>query len=90
MCTIYYEEDKHRVAAYEGKRIVGECDYQPMDRTWLLNRVKVAEDYDANTANQIMQIVAFQARLKGAIVVPMCSYAISWFKKNRNSFGDIL
>ncbi len=90
MCTIYYEEDKHRVAAYEGKRIVGECDYQPMDRTWLLNRVKVAEDYDANTANQLMQIVAFQARLKGAIVVPMCSYALSWFKKNRTSYGDIL
>ena len=90
MCTIYYEEDKHRVAAYEGKRIVGECDYQPMDRTWLLNRVKVAEDYDANTANQLMQIVAFQARLKGAIVVPMCSYAVSWFKKNRTRYGDIL
>ena len=90
MCTIYYEEDKHRVAAYEGKRIVGECDYQPMDRTWLLNRVKVAEDYDANTANQIMQIVAFQARLKGEIVVPMFSYTISWFKKNRTSFGDVL
>ena len=90
MCTIYYEEDKHRVAAYEGKRIVGECVYQPMDRTWLLNRVKVAEDYDAKTANQLMQTIAFQARLKGTIVVPMCSYAVSWFKKNRTRYGDIL
>ena len=90
MCTINYEEDKHRVAAYEGKRIVGECDYQPMDRTWLLNRVKVAEDYDAKTANQLMQTVAFQARLKGTIVVPMCSYAVAWFKKNRTRYGDVL
>ena len=90
MCTICYEEDRHRVAAYEGNRIVGECSYQPVDRTWLLNRVQVAEDYDANAANQLMQLVAVQARIKGAIVVPMCSYAASWFRKNRAGYGDVL
>ncbi len=90
MCSVRYEEDRNRVAAYDGDRVVGECDYQRTGRTWLISRVHVSDDYnDGSAGNQLMECVARHARLKGAIIVPLCSYAVSWFRRHR-AFSDVL
>lgn len=89
MC-VQYEEDKNRAAAYDGERVVGECDYERTGKTWLINRVHVEDAYvSGGAADQLVECVARHARLKGAIVVPYCLYAMSWFRRHR-SYKDVL
>ena len=36
MIEVRYEQEKNRSAAYDGEKLVGECDYEPGEAGWTI------------------------------------------------------
>ena len=90
MCSIRYEEDRHRSAAYDGGKMVGECYYRRDGRVWVIDHTQIETDYlKEGAADKLVQCVVEKAREEGAIVVPICIYAAGWFRRN-TAFRDVL
>lgn len=67
----------------EGENI-GEITFVPVeDGTWLLDHTYVDPQYRGGSiARRLLQRVADEARAEGAKIVPVCSYAVTQFKRD--------
>ena len=90
MCSVYYEEGMNRSAAYDGGRMVGECNFQRHGKTWVIDRTKIDDPYLTDgTGDQLLECLAKNARQQGAVVVPLAQYAATWFRRHP-AYRDVL
>ena len=83
MIEVVYEEKKRRSAAYDGEKLVGECDCEENGKVWTAYHTEVDPAYGGQgIAGRLVEAVAQAARERGAKIVPQCSYVRRLFEKN--------
>ena len=88
--TIVFEEGQNRSAAYDGDKLIGECEYIPTDNTWSITHTGVREAYGGKgIARMLVLKVIEAARSKGVKINPVCSYAQKMMN-GKEEFQDVL
>lgn len=78
-----YEEEQKRVAAYDGSKCVGSCNYVNPGSFWIITHTDVDPAYGGQgIARSLVDILMHQAVEAGVKVKPFCSYAAGLFQKN--------
>ncbi len=73
---VVYEGDTCRSAAYDGERLIGECDYRVTEGGWEIFHTEVLPEYGGKSiAKRLVFSVVEQAEYAKAEVIPTCSYA---------------
>ncbi|MEK0312363.1 GNAT family N-acetyltransferase [Cohnella sp. 56] len=69
----------------ENAEQIGEITYMPDgEDTWLLNHTYVSPEYrGGDIARRLLARVVDEARAQGKKIVPVCSYALVQFKRNK-------
>ena len=80
MIEIAYEEKERRSAAYDGEKCVGECDYDENGAVWTAYHTEVDPAYGGQgIAGRLVSALAEAARVRGAKIMPTCSYVVRLF-----------
>ena len=88
--SIVYEEELNRSAAYDGDKLIGECEYTPSGNTWIITHTDVREEYGGRgIAKKLVLKVIEAAREKGVKINPLCSYAQKMMV-GKEEFRDVL
>ena len=78
-----YEKEQKRVAAYDGSKCVGSCNYVNPGSFWIITHTDVDPAYGGQgIARSLVDILMHQAVEAGVKVKPFCSYAAGLFQKN--------
>lgn len=78
-----FQEDKKRVAAFDGEKEIGEVTFSGSDSTWIIDHTYVDEEYRGkNVARKLVDTVAGEAKKQGKKVMATCPYALKVFKEN--------
>lgn len=73
---IVFEEDKKRVAAYDGDLEAGELTFRRARDYWVLDHTYVNPKYRGQQiAQKMMKVVMDQAKEAETKIVPQCSFA---------------
>ena len=90
MYRVAMNSEQDQVVAYSDNCIAGHCNYQCNGKTLIITLVDVPDRYvSQGIGDAMMHCLANYARERHYIVIPICSYASSWFKKNM-TFRDLL
>ena len=74
---IVFEEAERQAAAYDGDKMIGECQYN-VDRTgkWVIMHTGVRPEYNGRgIARRLVEKVIEAARERDVTIIPVCSYA---------------
>ena len=88
---IIFEESEQQSAAYDGDRMIGECQYS-IDRTgkWVIVHTGVRPEYNGRgIAKRLVECIIEAARERGAKIIPVCSYA-QRMMSGKDEYKDIL
>ena len=88
---VVFEESKQQSAAYDGDKMIGECQYS-IDRTgkWVIVHTGVRPEYNGRgIAKKLVECVIEAARECGVKIVPFCSYA-QRMMCGKDEFKDVL
>ena len=89
MIEVVYEEKNRRSAAYDGEKLIGECDCRENGTVWTAYHTEVATAYGGQgIAGRLVAAVAQAARERGAKIVPQCSYVRRLFE-NKPEYADV-
>jgi glutaredoxin-related protein/predicted GNAT family acetyltransferase len=78
-----YEADKSRAAAYDGEKLIGECDAVKTKSFWIITHTKVDKAYGGQgIAADLVKCMVDAAVKAGVRIKPFCSYAARLFEKN--------
>ena len=73
---VVFEEENLRSAAYDGDRLVGECDYSDDGESFSILHTEVAPEYTGRgIARRLVFRTAEAAEKRKKKIVPVCSYA---------------
>lgn len=91
MLEYVYEPANLRVAVYDKKEEIGKITYTEVDdKLWSVDHTYVDKLYSGQgIAGKLMAELVDQARLQGAKMVPVCSYAVREFEK-KSEYADVL
>lgn len=88
MVEVVYEEKNRRSVAYDGEKLVGECDCEENGKVWTAYHTEVDPAYGGQgIAARLVASVAQAARERGVKIVPQCSYVRRLFEKNAEYDG---
>ena len=74
--SIVFEEELDRAAAYDRGKLIGECEFSPSEKMWIITHTGVREAYEGKgIARKLVLKVIEAARAKGVKICPLCSYA---------------
>lgn len=77
MIEIRFEGERHRSAAYDGGKEIGECTYAVGDGVWVADHTFVNPDYRGQRiANRLFEALADAARAAGVKIRPVCSFVV--------------
>ena len=88
---IVFEAEKQQSAAYDGEKMIGECQYS-VDRTgqWVIVHTGVRPEYNGRgIAKRLVECVIAAARERGAKIIPLCSYA-QRMMSGKDEYKDVL
>ncbi len=86
---VVMEEENLRSAAYEGDRLVGECDYENDGDSCRIYHTGVDPAYtDKGIARRLVFKVAESAERQKKKLVPVCSYAKKALEPKKPDFGS--
>lgn len=89
MVKIVFEEDRSRVAAYDGSKHIGEADFRETNGIWSIVHTGVREGYGGQgIAKKLIEEVVKNAREKGVKIEPICSFAVKEFEE-KPEYADI-
>ena len=89
MIEVVYENDKCRSAAYDGEKLIGECDCRENGLVWTAYHTEVDPAYGGQgIAGRLVAAVAQAARERGAKIVPQCSYVRRLFE-SKPEYADV-
>ncbi len=73
---VEWEEDNNRSAAYDGEKLIGECDYDVTSEGRLIYHTGVAPEYAGRgIAKRLVYKILETAERNGVKVLATCSYA---------------
>ena len=88
--TIVFEEALDRSAAYDRGKQIGECEYSPSEKIWIIAHTFVEPAYEGRgIAKKLVLKVVEAARTKGVKINPLCSYA-KRMMTGKEEFKDVL
>ena len=71
------EPERCRSAAYDGDKMIGECDYQESDSGWCIYHTEVDPEHGGKgIAKRLVYAVIEAAERNGTTVTATCSYAV--------------
>ncbi len=74
MVNIIFEQNKS--VAYDGTRIIGECDFIENDNTWNIVHTEVSSEYQGKgIARKLVECVIENAKKSNKKIIADCSYA---------------
>lgn len=74
---VMYDSEQYRSVAYDGDKLIGECDYQESDLGWSIYHTEVNPEYGGKgIAKRLVYSVLEAADRKRMTVTATCSYAI--------------
>ena len=88
---IIFEESEQQSAAYDGDRMIGECQYS-IDRTgkWVIVHTGVRPEYNGRgIAKRLVECIIEAARERGTKIIPVCSYA-QRMMSGKDEYKDVL
>lgn len=88
---IVFEEAEQQSAAYDGDKMIGECQYD-VDRTgkWVIVHTGVRPEYNGRgIAKQLVESIIAAARERGSKIIPVCSYA-QRMMSGKDEYKDVL
>lgn len=81
--SVRFEENNNRSAAYDGDQEVGYCSYTLDGDVWVIEHTVVDPAYGGRgLPRRLVDAVVMGARDSRVKILPMCSYAVSLFKKD--------
>ena len=87
--NIVFEEELQRSAAYDGDKLIGECEYIPSGNTWSITHTGVREAYGGRGIARLLVLKVIEAaRAKGVKIKPVCSYAQKMMV-GKEEFNDV-
>ena len=74
---VVFEESRQQAAAYDGDKLIGECQYSAAGTTkWIISHTGVRPAYNGRgIAKRLVECVIAEARARGVRIVPLCPYA---------------
>ena len=76
MISYRFEEENHQAAAYDGDKLIGVCQYEPMETEWAITHTSVLDEYGGQgIARKLVLMVSDEADDAGMDILPVCSYA---------------
>ena len=74
---IVFEEENRQAAAYDGDKLIGECQYSAAGTTkWIISHTGVRPVYNGRgIAKRLVECVIAEARARGVRILPLCPYA---------------
>ena len=88
--SIVFEEVLDRSAAYDRGRQIGECEFSPSEKIWIISHTGVEPAYEGKgIARKLVLKVIEAARAKGVKILPVCSYAKK-LMTGKEDFKDVL
>lgn len=90
ICVVF-EEPKQQAAAYDGDKMIGECQYNAAGTNqWIIAHTGVRPAYNGRgIAKRLVECVIAAARERGMKIVPLCSYA-RHMMSGRDEYKDVL
>ncbi|WP_130837303.1 N-acetyltransferase [Lachnoclostridium sp. Marseille-P6806] len=83
MIAIQFEKERRRAAAYDGSRLVGECEIAAGKTFWVITHTEVNQEYGGQgIAGELVDCVVQEAKTEGMRIKPFCSYAAHLVEKN--------
>lgn len=80
-----------RSAAYDGEKLIGECDFETDGKIWNAIHTEVDPNYGGQgIAKKLVQCLAENAALNGAKIKPVCSYVVKEFEKNPQEYCKVM
>lgn len=78
-----------RAAAFDGNKMMGECDFSASDGLWVITHTEVDKEYGGQgIAAQLVDEVVKQARQHNVKINPVCSYAKRMFER-KPAYKDV-
>jgi len=75
-------QNEGRAVAFDGDKVIGECDFSVSDGQWVITHTEVEEEYGGQgIAAQLVDEVVQQARQRDVKIVPVCPYAKHRFER---------
>lgn len=89
MIEITFEPERHRSAAYDDGKEIGECVFTASETFWIISHTYVTDGYGGRgIAADLVKKVVEEARLKGVKIIPLCPFAKSEFEK-KSEYHDV-
>lgn len=74
--SVVFNEESSKSEAYDGEKLIGECDYIASSDQWTITHTEVSPEYGGKgIAKRLVYKVTEEAERRGAKIVPLCSYA---------------
>lgn len=74
--NVVFEPERCRSAAYDGDKLIGECDYQESESGWCIYHTEVDPAYGGKgIAKRLVYSILEAAERKSVAVTSTCSYA---------------
>lgn len=87
---IVFEEDKHRVVAYDRDMEIGEATFSSSEKIWIIDHTLVDESYKGQGIGQrLIEKIVGVARERKVKIIPLCPYARLQFEREV-SYRDLL
>lgn len=81
---VVFEMDRMRATAYTGNTEIGVCTFSEEGSVWTIEHTYVEPAYrDKGIADQLVEKVVTEAKIRGIKIDPVCSYAREWFEEHR-------
>lgn len=82
--------EKTRAAAYDGKTLVGECDFSVDGSVWTIVHTGVDKSYGGQgIARRLLKCVAEHASSAGVKINPVCSFAAREFELRPEEYAGV-
>lgn len=89
MIEVRFEEDKNRVALYDGLKEIGECTFSRSEKIWIIDHTLVSSEYGGQgLARKLVEAVIDAAKEKGVKLAATCPYALKVLAEAK--YQDIL
>ena len=88
---IVFEESERQAVAYDGDKMIGECQYSPAGTdVWIVSHTGVRPEYNGRgIARRLVEKVIEAARERGVRITPQCSYARN-LMYGKDEYKDVL
>lgn len=90
MLEMKYEEEKNRIAAYVGDKMVGKVLLTVEGDVWTIDSTRVEKEYRGQgVAQKLIKATIIAARGKSVKIKPVCSFAVKEFERVKE-YRDLL